>query len=232
MRIFITGSADGLGRGAAQQLLSEGHQVIVHVRSPQRLEAVADLQGAQAVVGDLSDPNQTRELAEQLNQIGRMDAVIHNAGVYNTGSIWEVNVLAPYLLTTLMEVPDRLIYLSSGMHQGGRPQLGGSVSYSDSKLFITTLANALARRWPQVLTSSVDPGWVPTKMGGAHAPDDLRLGHLTQTWLATSQEPRALQSGQYWHHQQIQVPHAATQDPEFQRQLLEHLKRVSKISLP
>ena len=232
MRIFITGSADGLGRGAAQQLLSEGHQVIVHARNSQRLEAVADLHGAQSVVGDLSDPAPTRALAEQLNRIGRMDAVIHNAGVYNTGSIWEVNVLAPYLLTALMEVPDRLIYLSSGMHQGGRPQLGGSVSYSDSKLFITTLANALAQRWPKVITSSVDPGWVPTKMGGAHAPDDLRLGHLTQTWLATSQEPRALQSGRYWHHQQIQVPHAATQDPEFQRELLDHLERVSKISLP
>lgn len=233
MLIFITGSADGLGRGAALELLSEGHQLVVHVRSQSRLEAVQDLldQGARVVTGDLSDAQQVRRLAEQVNQIGRMDSVIHNAGVYDKGPIWEVNVVAPYLLTALITRPDRLIYLSSGMHRGGNPKLDPDLSYSDSKLLITTLANALARRWPKVVTSSVDPGWVPTKMGGPNATDDLRLGHVTQAWLATSQDPKVLQSGQYWHHQQTQVPHPSTQDPEFQRQLLEHLERVTEIPL-
>ena len=231
-RIFITGSADGLGHGAAQTLLAEGHQVVVHVRNPSRRSAVQDLPGAEVVVGDLSDLEQTRDLAAQVNRLGRMDAVIHNAGVYTGNHIQTVNVLAPYLLTALLTVPDRLIYLSSGMHQGGRPQLQGPITYSDSKLLITTLTHALAQRWPHVITSSVDPGWVPTKMGGPNAPDDLRLGHLTQTWLATSNEPRALQSGQYWHHQQVQNPHPATQDPQFQRLLLEELERRTGAVLP
>jgi NAD(P)-dependent dehydrogenase (short-subunit alcohol dehydrogenase family) len=56
-RIFITGSADGLGRATATTLLGDGHDVIVHARSAQRLTAVRDLldRGAAGVVGDLAD---------------------------------------------------------------------------------------------------------------------------------------------------------------------------------
>src|SRR5947209_19242392 len=210
-RVFITGSADGLGRAASQTLLENGHEVVVHVRSPGRLAAVCDLldRGAEAVVGDLSDLAETRDTAGQVNQLGPMDAVIHNAGVINGPHVLTVNVVAPYLLTALIERPGRLIYLSSGMHRGGRARLTGmdwsgqrtTGSYSDSKLFVTTLASAVARIWPDVLSNAVDPGWVPTKMGGPGAPDDLRLGHLTQEWLATSDEPEARTSGGYWHHQ-------------------------------
>jgi NAD(P)-dependent dehydrogenase (short-subunit alcohol dehydrogenase family) len=104
-----------------------------------------------------------------------------------------VNVVAPYLLTALMQRPTRLIYLSSGMHRGGYASLEGmdwsghtsTGSYSDSKLFVTALSAAVARRWPDVFSNIVDPGWVPTRMGGPNAPGDLRLGHLTQEWLAT-----------------------------------------------
>src|SRR5581483_10047683 len=80
-RVFVTGSADGLGRLAAQTLLEDGHYVVVHTRNSKRLEAVSDLvdRGATAVVGDLADLEQTRKVAEQVNRLGRMDAVIHNA---------------------------------------------------------------------------------------------------------------------------------------------------------
>jgi NAD(P)-dependent dehydrogenase (short-subunit alcohol dehydrogenase family) len=78
-------------------------------------------------------------------------------------------------------------------------------SYSDSKLFVTTLAVSIARIWPDVCSNAVDPGWVPTRMGGPGAPDDLRLGHLTQEWLATSDEPEARSSGGYWFHQQLRT---------------------------
>ena len=121
-RIFITGSADGLGRAAAQTLISDGHEIVVHARSVERLAAVTSLfdQGASAVVGDLADLDQTRAVADQVNQLGRVDAVIHNAGVYSGARIMPVNVVAPYLLTALVHRPDRLVYLSSGMHRGGR----------------------------------------------------------------------------------------------------------------
>ncbi|MGI0507088.1 SDR family NAD(P)-dependent oxidoreductase [Burkholderia sp. ZZQ-2] len=184
-RVFITGSADGLGHAAAKTLLSRGHDVVVHVRSKARMSAVKELvdQGATATIGDLSDPAQIRNVARQVNDIGRMDAVIHNAGVISGAPLLVVNVVAPYLLTALIQRPQRLIYVSSSMHRGGNTNLSGmdwtggtpTGSYSDSKLLVTTLAAAIARLWPGVYSNAVDPGWVPTKMGGAGAPDDLRL---------------------------------------------------------
>ncbi|RKH52975.1 SDR family NAD(P)-dependent oxidoreductase [Corallococcus interemptor] len=241
-RIFITGSADGLGKAAARTLLADGHEVIIHVRSEQRLAGVQDLvtQGAAALVADLAVLEQTRDLARQVNALGRMDAVIHNAGVYSDPSVLSVNVVAPYVLTALIQRPQRLVYLSSGMHQGGRPDLEGmdwsgsrvTGSYSDSKLFVTTLAAAIARRWPDVFSNAVDPGWVPTKMGGPDAPDDLRLGHLTQEWLATSDAAEARTTDGYWHHQRRVEPHPATRDLAFQAQLLDALARATGVSLP
>src|SRR3954463_7085801 len=167
-RVFITGSADGLGRAAARTLHDDGHHVVVHVRDTERLTAVRDLvdAGAAAVVGDLSDLEETRDVAEQVNRLGRMDAVIHNAGVISGRHVLPVNVVAPYLLTALIRPPQRLVYLSSSMHRGGRASLAGmdwggqrpTASYSDSKLFVTTLAAAVARVWTDVLSNAVDPG--------------------------------------------------------------------------
>jgi NAD(P)-dependent dehydrogenase (short-subunit alcohol dehydrogenase family) len=241
MRVLVTGSADGLGRAAALELQKAGHRVVVHVRSRARLSTVADLltAGAEVVVGDLSDLTQVREVAEQANEIGRMDAVIHNAGVSDGSAVLPVNVVAPYVLTSSMQRPDRLVYLSSGMHRGGRPRLSGvdwsgshaTASYSDSKLFVTALSAAVARLWPDVLSNAVDPGWVATRMGGPSAPDDLRLGHLTQEWLATNNDPDALTSGSYWHHQRRADPHPSVRDEQFQRQLLDALADFTETRL-
>jgi NAD(P)-dependent dehydrogenase (short-subunit alcohol dehydrogenase family) len=240
-RVFITGSTDGLGRTAAQTLFDDGHQVVVHARNRDRLTALRDLldRGAAAVVGDLSDLQETRGVARDVNRLGRMDAMIHNAGVYTGRHVLPVNVVAPYLLTALIDRPQRLVYLSSGMHRSGRPSLTGmdwsghrrTGSYSDSKLFVTTLAAAVARIWAEVLSNAVDPGWVPTKMGGPGAPDDLRLGHLTQEWLATSEDPEARTSGGYWHHQRRTEPHRSVGDRRFQDQLLEGLARFTATRL-
>jgi NAD(P)-dependent dehydrogenase (short-subunit alcohol dehydrogenase family) len=231
-RVFITGSADGLGRAAAKTLLDDGDEVVVHARNNDRLTAVRDLidRGAAAVVGDLSDRDQARGIADQVNDLGRMNAVIHNAGVYTGPHILPVNIVAPYLLTALIDRPQRLVYLSSSEHRGGQAKLADvdwsgrtTGSYPDSKLFVTTLAAAVARLWPDVLSNAVDPGWVPTRMGGPGAPDDLRLGHLTQAWLATSKDANARTSGGYWHHQRRIEPHAAADDRGFQDQLLNEL---------
>ncbi|WP_433796894.1 SDR family NAD(P)-dependent oxidoreductase [Actinoplanes sp. CA-252034] len=234
-RIFITGSADGLGRLTAETLFDDGHHVIVHARNENRLAAVKDLvdRGASAVAGDLADPGETREVAEQVNRLGLVDVVIHNAGVYTGAQIMPVNVVAPYLLTALIDGPGRLVYLSSGMHRGGRADVSRltSGSYSDSKLFVTTLAAAVARLRPAVVSNAVDPGWVPTRMGGPGAPDDLRLGHLTQEWLATGDDPEALTSGGYWHHRQRQAPHPASLDHRFQDGLLAALSGLTGIAL-
>jgi NAD(P)-dependent dehydrogenase (short-subunit alcohol dehydrogenase family) len=149
-----------------------------------------------------------------------------------------VNIVAPYLLTALLPDPRRLIYLSSGSHLSGHPSLGGvdwqgrrAGSYADSKLFVTTLAAAVARLRPDVLSNAVDPGWVPTKMGGPNAPDDLNLGHQTQQWLATSDDPQARTSGGYWYHRQRRQPHPAVHDESFQNRLLQTLDQETGITL-
>ena len=253
-RIFITGSTDGLGRAAARTLMAEGHEVVLHARSSARAAVLADLapRSAGIVVGDLSSAVETRAIADQVDKIGRLDVVIHNAGVYlerSRGTTPEghaktlaVNTLAPYMLTALIERPNRLIYLSSGMHRGG----GGSLrdidwvarrwepsrAYSESKLCVVALAFAVARHWPDVLSNAVDPGWVPTKMGGAGAPDDLEMGHLTQAWLAVSNDPAATVSGGYWHHRKQQTPAAEALDPDFQGQLIAKLAELTGVSLP
>jgi NAD(P)-dependent dehydrogenase (short-subunit alcohol dehydrogenase family) len=241
MRIFVTGSADGLGRATADTLLGAGHDVVVHARNSGRLAAVRDLtgRGAAPVVGDLADAEEVAGVAEQVNQLGPMDAVIHNAGVYRGPTVLPVNVVAPYLLTALLHRPGRLIYVSSGMHHGGRARVDGldwsgrrsSGSYSDSKLLVTTLMAAVAARWPDTLSNAVDPGWVPTRMGGPGAPDDLRLGHLTQEWLATSDDADARTSGGYWFHQRRRQPHQSVHDQQFQQELLDELVRCTGVVL-
>lgn len=253
-RVFITGSTDGLGRAAAQTLINEGHPVVLHARSKQRASALSDLapRSAGVVIGDLANGAETRTLADQVNKIGRMHAVIHNAGIYRESArgktpeghakVLAVNTLAPYMLTALIERPDRLIYLSSSMHYGGEASLRDidwlerrwdtNQAYSDSKLQVTALAFALARRWPKILSNAVDPGWVPTKMGGPGAPDDLEQGHLTQTWLAVSDDPAAKVSGAYWHHRQQRKPAAGALEQGFQEQLIAKLAELTGIALP
>lgn len=238
--IFITGSTDGLGQLAAQQLVNEGHQVVLHARNPLRgRQALDKVPKAETVlVGDLSDLNETRQLAEQADAFGKFDAIIHNAGVYHAPgkTLFAVNVLAPYILTSLIALPKRLIYLSSGMHRGGKPLMDISeqnrISYSDSKFQVTTLMKAAARLLPQVYSNAVAPGWVATKMGGPNAPDDLQLGYQTQTWLAVSNDKNALVTGGYFYHQQQQAPQPKTDDISVQERLLKVCEEITGVPFP
>jgi NAD(P)-dependent dehydrogenase (short-subunit alcohol dehydrogenase family) len=240
-RVLVTGSADGLGRLAAESLQTAGHDVVVHARSTERAAALQVLvsQGAGLVVGDLADREAVRRIAAELDDAAQpLDAVIHNAGVWSGRAVIPVNVVAPYLLTALLRSPRRLVYLSSGSHFGGQPSLSGTDwvgrragSYADSKLFVTTLAAAVARLRPDVLSNAVDPGWVPTRMGGPNAPDDLELGHRTQEWLAVSDDPEAATTGGYWYHQRRREPHKAVHDRRFQDQLLEALASETGVTL-
>jgi NAD(P)-dependent dehydrogenase (short-subunit alcohol dehydrogenase family) len=193
-----------------------------------------------------------RDVASQANERGRFDAVIHNVGigyreprrietVDGLSQLWAVNVLAPYVLSALLHKPDRLVYLSSGMHLGGDPSLddpqwsarrwNGSQAYADTKLHDVLLAFGVARRWPHVLSNAMAPGWVPTRMGGAGAPDDLQQAHLTQAWLAVSDHPRARVSGHYFYHQQLKEVNRAAQDPELQDRLLDYCRDLSGCAL-
>lgn len=232
MRVLVTGSSSGLGLGAARALVDEGHDVVGHVRRD--LPDGPEREGWSAVVhGDLSDLAQVRSVAEQTRDLEPLDAVIHNAGTTDPAHLLAVNVLAPYLLTALMARPAWLVYLSSSMHRSGSTDLGriarGEVTYSDSKLLVTALAMAVSARWPGTVAHAVDPGWVPTRMGGSGAPDDLVAGHETQVWLATHEVNPP--TGGYWHHRRVQRAHPAVSDPAFQRRLAAVLEEITGLPL-
>ena len=239
-RIFITGSADGLGQLAAKALIASGHQAVLHARNDERgQEALDKVPGAETVVtADLSSVHETKQLASKVNDLGKFDAVIHNAGVYDASpeEIFTVNTLAPYTLTCLIQRPTRLIYLSSGMHLNGRSKLEcfktnvSRISYSDSKLHVLMLCLAVARKWRDVYANAVDPGWVPTKMGGKSAPDDLQKGFETQVWLAVSDDEKAKVSGRYFHHQTESRYNAEADDIELQERFLSLCKEITGIS--
>jgi NAD(P)-dependent dehydrogenase (short-subunit alcohol dehydrogenase family) len=253
---LVTGSSDGIGLMAGRLLSQQGHEVTFHARNEER---AADVRQAVPgvvpviVIGDLGSLEQTRSVAEQVNGIGRHDAVIHNAGIGYRRQAREtsqdgheltfaVNVLAAYVLTALVDRPGRLVYLSSGMHRGGRPSVddvewkrrrwNGTQAYSDTKLFDVALAFGIARRWPDVLSNAVEPGLVATKMGGPSAPDDLDAAPVTPCWLAVSDDLEATRTGGYWYHQRGREAHPAASDPRFQDQLIDCCASLSGVPLP
>ena len=240
---------------AAVSMLAAGHKVVLHARNEQRAaDARSSTPGTEGVViGDLSSIEATREVASQVNRLGAFDAVIHNAGigyrerqrtatVDGLPNVFAINSLAPYILTALINKPKRLVYVSSGMHHGAEPELddlawtrrpwSGARAYAESKLHDVILAFAVARKWPDVLSNALEPGWVATKMGGRGAPDDLDAGSRTQVWLATSDERAATVTGDYFYHLKPRQASPAAADRSIQDRFLSECARLSGITFP
>ncbi len=212
---------------------------------------------AMAVVhGDLETIAGAKDVAAQVNALGgtapgRIDAVIHNAAVgYREDHrltadglphVFAINTLSAYILTALIERPTRLIYLSSGMHQRADANLddilwkkrrwNGSSAYAESKLHDTILAFAIARRWPKVFSNALEPGWVPTKMGGHGAPDDMEQAHLTQAWLAAGDDPKVDVTGDYFFHMKRRKPNPQAHDAALQDRLIDICAKISGVTL-
>lgn len=226
-RILITGSADGLGLLVAQRLVSRSHNVIIHARNSQRAsDALALCPGASDVVtGDLSSLPSTKSLADSINALGPIDTLILNAGLYhgafracketsNIPAVLAVNTVSPYVLAALISPrPKRIVFLSSSMHRGGDASLRDFLwlergegawdehsAYSDTKLHNVLLAKGLARRWKGTSVNALDPGWMPTKMGGKSAPGDLEESVKSYVLLAEGLEGEEVGevTGKYW----------------------------------
>jgi NAD(P)-dependent dehydrogenase (short-subunit alcohol dehydrogenase family) len=252
--IFVTGSSDGIGQETARQLVRGGHRVVLHARDAIRAKDAAGAvpEASGVAIGDLSVVAGIRQAAESASALGPYDAVIHNAGVGSAAGrhptadgyerIFAVNVLGPYLLTALMPLPPRLVYLTSGLESAGRVNLDdlqwerrawdGMQAYSDSKLHDVLVAFAIARRYPQLRSNAVDPGWIKTKLGGRGATDELPVGAQTQVWLATSDDPDAAVTGRYFKWRGDLRANPAAYDPDLQDALLAECARLTGTALP
>jgi NAD(P)-dependent dehydrogenase (short-subunit alcohol dehydrogenase family) len=239
---------------AADKLISDGHKVVLHARNAARAEdARRKLPKTEAIViGDVETIAGAKDIATQVNALGRFDAVIHNAAVgyreeYRVTAdglphVFATNTLSAYILTALIERPKRLVYLSSGMHHHADANLddilwkkrhwNGSQAYAESKLHDAMLAFAVARLWPGVLSNSLEPGWVPTKMGGPGAPDDINQAPLTQAWLAAGDDPKAGVTGKYFYHQKQMDANPQANNSMLQDSLISICTEISGVTLP
>lgn len=239
---------------AAELLVSQGHRVVLHARNTERAEDTREVfsKADAIVVGDVETIAGTQSLAAQVNAFGHFDAVIHNAAVgYREDHrlttdglphVFAINTLSAYLLTALIERPKRLVYLSSGMHHKANANLDdilwkrrrwdGSAAYAESKLHDAMLAFAIARRWSDVYSNSLEPGWVPTKMGGPGATDDMDQAHRTQAWLAAGDDPKADVSGGHFYHLKPMKPNPQAYDLALQDRLIAICADISGVSLP
>ena len=248
-RILITGSSDGIGAVAARKLIQQGHSVILHARNESRAaDAKAACPGAEdCLIADLSSTADTQKLATEANRkYGALDAIVHNAGIgYNSAAqrtqgvstMFIVNSLAPFVLTSLMNKPKRLVYVSSGLHTGGddslkdvgwqeRKKIEAFQAYSDTKLHNAILSAAVARLWPGVQATSMDPGWVPTKLGSYNAPGDIDSSGDVIAWLAIE----GGKSGKhYGPHRKEKGAHRAAADVSKQDQLLAIYENMSGV---
>ena len=246
--IGITGATDGIGLATAQRLLADGHRVLVHARSEERGRPImADLAGdAFLVTGDLARLAEVRLLADQIADYGRLDALIHNAGVWVRGgtprvtpegleTTFAVNVLAPHLLTGLLadQAPGRLLWLGSGLARSGRVRpealgrpLDSRTAYADSKACDVALALAWGRRLPGTASVAIDPGWVTTKLATRGAPGRPSQSAATLAYCAIDAD---LSEGAYWRDRRpIPVP-SQLRDPALQDELAAACDRLSRL---
>jgi len=254
-RIFITGSAQGIGAECARQLIAMGNEVVLHGRNEARaaaaLSQLPDSVGA--VAGDLASLSGAREAAEAADALGPFDVVIHNAGLGGGArertltddgleKIFQTNVVGPFVVTALMSVARRMVYLTSGLESQGvwRPDdlqwesrpWDGMQAYSDSKLHDSMLAFELAARHPEAIINAVDPGWIKTQLGGPNAWDEVEDGAETQVWLATSDDEAATASGRYVKRREVHEPNPAVRDARSRAALVAELERLTGLSLP
>ena len=170
--IVVTGSTDGIGLETARMLVSQGHNVLLHGRSPAKLENVEKMLSAlpdggrvESYVSDLSRMADVEALAKAVaGQHTQLDVLINNAGIFKVPDPmtpdgldvrFAVNTIAPFLLTQrllpLIGASGRVINLSSAAQStvdpealAGRVQLSDMAAYSQSKLAITMWSRTMA----------------------------------------------------------------------------------------
>ncbi|KAM5430245.1 hypothetical protein McanMca71_007274 [Microsporum canis] len=255
-RILITGSTDGFGLETARQLVQRNHTVYLHARNQQRAEdARKKCPGAAGVlIADLTSMAETRRLAEETNKIGLFDAVILNAGLLygpfrktpDTGvpAMVFINLLAPYILASLIRQPKRLIFISSILHkeantdvadifwfERGEKEFKDFSAYCDSKFHVLLLSKAVARRLKGTSVTAVHPGYVSTKLAGPGGFNKLEDGVETYVMLAEGDYDQNLTGVYFEPKRQMAKPLEVTEDENLQEIVVKACEDVTGLKL-
>ncbi|KAL0047483.1 hypothetical protein WJX82_004625 [Trebouxia sp. C0006] len=187
---LVTGSTDGIGRHTASKLAAAGTNVLVHGRTMEKVTTTKrDLTKGGKISSytyNLASLSQIRKFAEAIKaEHNNIDVLINNAGVFETQRslsedgyemTWAINVLAPFLLTSLLKdvVTDRIVNVSSisagssidfdnlQQEKGFSSHNSYSLSKLASMMFTCDLAEHMKPKG--VTVNCLDPGTVNTKM--------------------------------------------------------------------
>ncbi len=223
MRILITGATDGIGLETAKKFKELGHEVIVHGRSPDKLEKVKKELGVETFRADFSNVAEVNQLADEvLSNYSEIDVLINNAGVFKTSNPmtkdgfdirFVVNLFAPFILTKkllpIIKSQGRIINLSSAAQASvdfdaveGKRELNDFEAYAQSKLGITMWSRHLANELGEgPVVIAVNPGsLLGTKMvkeGFGTNGNDINIGVNILKALSLD-EKHAGDSGKYY----------------------------------
>lgn len=171
--IIITGATDGIGFETAKMIAAQGHTLLLHGRSVQKLEdtaaKVASTSGAEKVLtyrADLTDLSAVKAMASEIkNDFDAIDVLINNAGVFVTSHAttadgydarFIVNAIAPYLLTKsllpIFSSTGRVVNLSSAAQSPvqledflSKRSFSNNAAYAQSKLALTMWSAELGK---------------------------------------------------------------------------------------
>lgn len=177
---LITGASRGLGRALATRLAGQGWRLLLTARGESALREVADELGAQALPGDVTDPDHRAVLVGRAEELGGVDLLINNASDLGATplprladypldllpGLFDTNVVTPLALSQLLLPGLRnrggaIINISSDAATGGYEGWGG---YGATKAALDQISNVLAAEEPAVDVWWVDPGEMRTKM--------------------------------------------------------------------
>ena len=253
--ILITGATDGIGLETAKRLAAEGHRILLHGRSQEKLNLAAKAVGGktQSYIADLSDLTNVEALAAEIRKNHQhLDVLINNAGVFKAPNAvtkdgldlrFVVNTLAPYALTQrllpLMDGAGRIINLSSAAQAPvnisalrGQQRLSDMDAYAQSKLAITMWSMDQARRLPDgPLVLAVNPGSLlaskMVKQGFGVEGNDLAIGAEILRRAALDEQFTAA-SGQYFDNDagRFAQPHADALDPAKVKDVVETIEQI------